>query len=125
MANGAMVLVYCPCPNLAEAKRLGHALLDAKLAGCINILTGMVSLYDWQGAREEAEEIVLIAKTTSANATKVRAHLEAEHPYEVPAVLVIELADVNAPYRDWLMQQMAQEVDRPRNVASPMSPGAD
>ena len=125
MANGAMVLVYCPCPNLAEAKRLGHALLDAKLAGCINILTGMVSLYDWQGAREEAEEIVLIAKTTSAGAAKVRTHLEAEHPYEVPAVLVLELADVNAPYRDWLMAQMAPETDRPRDVGSPTSPRAD
>jgi periplasmic divalent cation tolerance protein len=103
-----MVLVYCPCPNLAEAKRLGHALLDAKLAGCINILTGMVSLYGWQGAREEAEEAVLLAKTSSADATKVRTHLEAEHPYAIPAILVIDLADVNAPYRDWLMAQMAR-----------------
>ena len=59
-----MALVYCPCPNLEEAKRLGNALLDARLAGCINILPGMVSLYDWKGAREEAAEVVLIAKTT-------------------------------------------------------------
>ena len=43
-----MALVYCPCPNLEEAKRLGNALLDARLAGCINILPGMVSLYDWR-----------------------------------------------------------------------------
>ena len=108
MANGAMVLVYCPCPNLAEARRLGHALLDAKLAGCINILTGMVSLYDWQGAREEAEEAVLLAKTTADAAARAAALLEAEHPYETPAILVIELADVNAPYRDWLTAQMAR-----------------
>ena len=108
MANGAMVLVYCPCPNLAEAKRLGHALLDAKLAGCINILTGMVSLYDWQGAREESEEAVLIAKTSADAAARVGALLEAEHPYETPAILVIDLADVNAPYRDWLTARMAR-----------------
>jgi periplasmic divalent cation tolerance protein len=107
MANGAMVLVYCPCPNLAEAKRLGHALLDAKLAGCINILTGMVSLYDWHGAREESGEAVLIAKTSADAANRVGALLDAEHPYETPAILVIDLADVNAPYRHWLMEQVA------------------
>ncbi len=107
MADGAMVLVYCPCPSLGEAKRLGHALLDARLAGCINILTGMVSLYDWQGAREEAEEAVLIAKTAADRAERVRELIEREHPYAVPAILVVALADVNAPYRDWLTERMA------------------
>jgi len=100
----AMALVYCPCPSLEEAKRLGGALLDAKLAGCINILPGMVSLYDWKGAREAAAEAVLIAKATAAAAPRLRELLEREHPYEVPAVLTLALADVNARYRDWLMQ---------------------
>ena len=103
----AMSLVYCPCPSLEEARRLGHALLDARLAGCVNILAGMVSLYDWQGAREEANEAVLIAKTSNAAAPRVREVLAREHPYEVPAILTLALADVNAPYRDWLMQGIA------------------
>jgi periplasmic divalent cation tolerance protein len=103
----AMALVYCPCPTLEEAKRLGNALLDAKLAGCINILPGMVSLYDWKGAREEAAEAVLIAKTSEAAAARVREFLQREHPYEVPAILTLALADVNASYRDWLMQGIA------------------
>jgi periplasmic divalent cation tolerance protein len=100
----AMALVYCPCPDLEQAKRLGHALLDARLAGCINILPGMVSLYDWRGAREEAAEVVLIAKTSAGMATGVREFLEREHPYEVPAILTIPLADMNASYREWLTQ---------------------
>ena len=102
-----MALVYCPCPSLDEAKRLGGALLDAKLAGCINILPGMVSLYDWKGAREEAAEAVLIAKTAATTVPRVRDFLEREHPYDVPAILTLVLADVNAPYRDWLMQGIA------------------
>jgi periplasmic divalent cation tolerance protein len=102
-----MALVYCPCPNVEEAKRLGHALLDARVAGCINILPRMVSLYDWKGTREEAEESVLIAKTTATGAARVRAVLEREHPYEVPAILVLALTDVNAPYRAWLAAGMA------------------
>jgi periplasmic divalent cation tolerance protein len=101
-----MALVYCPCPNLDEAKRLGNALLDARLAGCINILPGMVSLYDWQGARETSDEVVLIAKTRAGGAAVVRGFLEREHPYDVPAILTIGLDDVNAPYRDWLDERM-------------------
>ena len=102
-----MALVYCPCPSLDEAKRLGNAILDAKLAGCINILPGMVSLYDWKGVREESAETVLIAKTTAAMAHQVREFLEREHPYDVPAILTLPLAGMNAAYRDWLMQGIA------------------
>ena len=107
MNDKPMVLVYCPCPDLSEAKRLGHVLLDARLAGCINILPNMVSLYEWQGSREEAQEAVLIAKTTAENAAAVRSCLQEEHPYDLPAILVLALADVNAEYRDWLMERMA------------------
>jgi periplasmic divalent cation tolerance protein len=98
-----VALVYCPCPSLEEAKRLGHALLDARLAGCINILPTMVSLYDWKGAREEAAEVVLIAKTTNAVAPRARDLIAREHPYDVPAILTLPLDDVNPAYRDWLL----------------------
>ena len=91
--NGARLLSL---PDLEEAKRLGNALLDARLAGCINILPGMVSLYNWKGAREESEEAVLIAKTTPAAAPQAREFLEREHPYDVPAILTLPLADVNS-----------------------------
>jgi periplasmic divalent cation tolerance protein len=101
--DAPMVLIYCPCPDLGEAKRLGNALLDARLAGCINILPGMVSLYDWKGAREEANEVVLIVKTSADAAAKAGAFLEREHPYEVPAILTLPLVDVNARYHAWLL----------------------
>ena len=101
--NVAMALVYCPCANLEEARRLGNALLDARVAGCINILPGMVSLYDWQGAREESAEVVLIAKTTAELAVAAKVVIEREHSYEVPAILTLPLADMNSTYRDWLL----------------------
>jgi periplasmic divalent cation tolerance protein len=99
-----MVLIYCPCSDLESAKRIGGALLDARLAGCIDILPGMVSLYDWQGAREEASEAVLIAKTSADAAPRAAEFLAREHPYEVPAILTLPLAGVNAPYRAWLLE---------------------
>ncbi len=102
-ASAAMALIYCPCADLEAAKQLGHALLDARLAGCINILPGMVSLYDWQGAREEATEVVMIAKTSSAKVVEAKTFIEREHAYDVPAVLTLPLHDVNAAYRAWLL----------------------
>ena len=98
-----MALVYCPCPNMEEAKRLGNALLDARVAGCINILPGMISLYDWKGVREEASEVVLIAKTTAELAPAAKVVIERQHSYEVPAILTLPLSDMNSAYRDWLL----------------------
>ncbi len=88
-ATTSMALLYCPCPSLEEAKRLGNALLDARVAGCINILPGMVSLYDWKGEREEAAEVVLIAKTTAGLAAGAKELLEREHSYDIPAILTL------------------------------------
>lgn len=102
-ASTEMALVYCPCPSLDEAKRLGHRLIEKRLAGCVNILPGMLSIYDWKGAREESQEAVLIAKTTLRAAGRVRELLEGEHPYETPAILTLRLADVNPEYLSWLV----------------------
>lgn len=107
----AIVLLYSPCPDFDTAKRLGNALLDQRLAGCINILPRMVSLYDWRGAREAAAETVMIVKTSAAKEAAARSLIEREHPYEIPAVLTLGLSDVNASYREWLAGQMAKEID--------------
>ena len=106
-ASGRMALIYCPCPDVDTAKRLGHALLDRRIAGCINIMPGMVSLYDWEGVREEAAEVVMIAKTSRDLAGEAEAIIQQEHPYDVPAVLTLPLSAVNAPYCDWLLKQMS------------------
>jgi periplasmic divalent cation tolerance protein len=102
-----MVLVYCPCPSLEQAKRIGKGLLDEGLAGCINILPGLISIYDWEGAREEASETVLIAKTSAAAAAGVRGYVEREHPYDLPAILTLPLASVNERYSDWLLARIS------------------
>ncbi|MGQ7794660.1 divalent-cation tolerance protein CutA [Faunimonas sp. B44] len=105
--NAATCLLYVPCPDLDTAGRLGRMAVGERLAGCVNILPAMVSIYEWQGAVEEAAECVLLAKTTLAAAPRLRALLEREHPYEIPAILTLPLSDVNAAYRDWLAERIA------------------
>jgi periplasmic divalent cation tolerance protein len=102
-AGMRMMLIYCPCPDLATATALGHKLLDARLAGCINILPRMLSLYPWEGRREEAEEAVMIVKTSAAMVAEARAFILREHPYELPAALTLDVADVNQAYGEWLL----------------------
>jgi uncharacterized protein involved in tolerance to divalent cations len=67
------VFVYTTCPSVVEAERAGRAIVERRLAACVNILPGMVSHYWWQGALERGEEAVMIFKTRASLAEKLRA----------------------------------------------------
>ncbi len=59
------VLIYTTFPALDDAKRVGEALVAARLAACVNMFPGMISIFEWKGAREEASEVAMIIKTRS------------------------------------------------------------
>ena len=98
-----VVMVYTTLPSLEAAESMGQTLIVRKLAGCINILPGMVSIYAWQGAVERSEEAVLIAKTASDRAAACMSAIIAEHPYETPAVLLLPVVAGSAAYLDWIL----------------------
>lgn len=98
----AAVLVYTTFPNLEAAERVGHTLVEQRHAGCINILTGMISLYVWQEQLERAQELVLIAKTTRGALDACMAAILAHHPYDNPAVLALPVAAGATAYLDWI-----------------------
>ena len=99
----SLTLLYCPFPDLASARMAATALLDAQLVACCNLLPGMESHYDWEGARTVANETVLLAKTLETNASQAVARIQALHPYETPAVLRIG-ATANAAFVQWVTQ---------------------
>ena len=105
MTEDRAVFVYTTYPSLVEAERIGKAVLERRLAACVNILPGMISHYWWQGAIERGEEVVMIIKTRAALAERVRATVKAMHPYTVPAILVLPIAGGEPAYLDWLMQE--------------------
>ena len=102
IAECQFVMIYTTYPSLAEAERIGKAVLEQRLAACVNILPGMISHYWWQGAIERGEEVVMIIKTRAALAERVRATVKAMHPYTVPAILVLPIAGGEPAYLDWL-----------------------
>ena len=71
MQSQDLRLIYVTCPSVASADEIGAALVEERLTACVNILPGMRSIYRWQGAVERAEEVVLLAKTTSAAVDQV------------------------------------------------------
>jgi periplasmic divalent cation tolerance protein len=96
------VFVYTTYASIVEAERAGRALVERRLAACVNILPGMVSLYRWQGAIERGEEAVMIIKTRASLSAAVRAAVKEMHAYTTPAILVIPLEDVDPDYHAWI-----------------------
>jgi periplasmic divalent cation tolerance protein len=102
------VLVYTTYPSVVEAERAGRAIVERRLAACVNILPGMVSHYWWQGAIERAEEAVMIVKTRAALADKVRAAVKAGHSYTTPSILVLPIEGGDPDYLGWIAAETAQ-----------------
>src|SRR5436853_6360382 len=99
------ILVYTTYPSVVEAERAGRAIVERRLAACVNILPGMVSHYWWQGRIERGEEAVMIIKTRASLAEAVRATVRAGHAYTTPSILVLAVENGDADYVAWLMAE--------------------
>lgn len=99
------VLVYTTWPSIVEAERAGRAIVERRLAACVNILPGMVSHYWWEGKLERAEEAVMIFKTRAALADSVAAAVKERHPYQVPSIMVLAAERVDAAYHRWIVAE--------------------
>ncbi len=99
------VFVYTTYPSIVEAEQAGRAIVERRIAACVNILPGMISHYRWQGAIERAEEVVMIIKTRASLAEAVRDAVKQMHSYTTPAVLFLPLEGGDPAYLDWLMNE--------------------
>ena len=99
------VFVYTTWPSAPEAEAAGRALVERRLAACVNILPGMISHYRWEGKVERAEEAVMIVKTRASLTDAVSDAVKELHPYDVPAILVMPLESVEQTYLGWLLAE--------------------
>ena len=97
-----IVSVYAVFADEAEALRIGRAAVEEKLAACVNVLGPCRSIYRWQGAVEEAEEVAAIFKTTADRAEALTARIVELHSYDVPCVAVWAIGSAHPPYADWV-----------------------
>ena len=110
---GALVLVYTTFPQAGQAKALARRLVEDKLAACVNVIDTMTAVYSWQGAVHEDCEAVAIIKTRKDLAEAVTALICASHPYENPAVMVIDITGGAGRYLEWVRAQTRPASSQP------------
>jgi periplasmic divalent cation tolerance protein len=100
-------VVYVTAGNEAEALRIGRAVVEERLAACANAIPGMRSLYWWEGRVQEANETVLILKSTEAMLEKLTRRVRELHSYELPCVVALPIAGGNPAYLEWIRAECA------------------
>lgn len=101
MAANDVVVVLCTAPP-ADADALARTLVDERLCACVNVVPGLRSVFRWQGAVDAADEALLIVKTTRRCVPPLEARLTELHPYDVPEVLVFDVAAGLPAYLEWV-----------------------
>jgi periplasmic divalent cation tolerance protein len=100
MTDKIVVLSNCGSPE--EAARVARALVEERLAACVNIIPSVRSIYHWQGAIEEETEWTLLIKTRRALFDRLRSALLRAHSYELPEVIAIPIIDGHSDYLAWI-----------------------
>ncbi len=101
------IQVLTTLPNREEAQRLAHALVERRLAACVQVAGPITSTYRWQGQVEAAEEFLCIIKTLHGHYPLLEAAIRELHPYAVPEILALPIVAGHQPYLDWLKGEVA------------------
>ena len=101
------LLCLSTCPDAETAARLARALVEERLAACVNRLPGARSTYRWQGEIHDDAEVLLLIKTTRERFDALRDRLAELHPHEVPELVALEIADGLPSYLGWLARETA------------------
>ena len=104
--NRALV-VLCTAPDREIAERLATDLVELRLAACVNLIGEVRSVYRWEGKVARDDEVLLVIKTSQARFADLGRAIAERHPYQVPEVLALSVADSHAPYLDWLLESVA------------------
>ena len=108
-AGPSPVTVYAVFGSDEEARRIARCLVEERLAACANILGPCRSIYRWQGAVEEADEVAALFKTRSDLAAALIDRLAGLHSYEVPAAVVWPIAQALPAYAAWVGDETLAE----------------
>ncbi|MFA5026999.1 MAG: divalent-cation tolerance protein CutA [Candidatus Methylomirabilota bacterium] len=99
--SGAVV-VLVTCPDPATGERLAETLLEEKLAACVNLIPGLTSLYRWEGKLCRDIECLLLIKTRRGRLAALTRRVQALHPYALPEIVALSIAQGSAGYLRWL-----------------------
>lgn len=95
-------VVLVTVSSAADAKTIARALVEARLAACVNIIPGLTSIYRWEGDICEDSELLLVIKTRGQQVPALQERIEQLHSYALPEVIALPIAAGSAPYLAWL-----------------------
>ena len=105
------IVVLTNCGSADEAAKIARALVEKKLAACVNVMPAVRSFYRWKGAIEDEQESLLVIKSSRALFNDLRVEIEKLHSYEVPEVIAVPIVDGSEGYLEWLDRELAAKLE--------------
>jgi periplasmic divalent cation tolerance protein len=99
-------LVYVTFPNADIASQIGSKMVSEQLAACVNVCPGVTSIYRWKGQIESTVEVLAVFKTSRAVYPALEQAIKEHHPYEVPEIVAVEVAQGSSEYVEWIFDQL-------------------
>jgi periplasmic divalent cation tolerance protein len=100
-----LLLVMTSLPDKEAAEALAKRLIETHLAACVQIQTGVQSIYRWEGRVCEEQEAVLVAKTTAEQWSAISAFIKQNHPYDVPEIIAQPITHSHTDYARWVIAE--------------------
>jgi len=114
MSHADFLVVLITAPTASDARRIAHALVEERLAACVNVLPECRSVYRWDDGVVEEAEAMMIVKTTRDMFPELARRVTEIHPYAVPEVVGLPVMKVTDPYRRFLSDGVGREGPGPR-----------
>ena len=102
------IVVLMTAANREEAVRIAETLVDAKLAGCVQMLPEIQSVYRWKGEVAREREVLLFAKTTRERFDELDRAVREIHSYETPEIIALPVVAASEPYLNWLTSELGK-----------------
>ena len=97
-----MLIVLTSISSADEAEALAEAIVNARLAACVQILPRMTSVYFWEGEVRREQEHLLLIKTLAEKYDTLETFIRKNHPYDVPEIIAISAEKVSEAYLSWM-----------------------
>ncbi len=96
------IVVLITTPSKEEAEILGNHLVESRLAACVNIVSGVLSIFFWEGKRCSESEALILVKTTKALFQPLCEAVLKLHPYSVPEIIALPIVEGSPSYLQWV-----------------------
>ncbi len=102
------IVVLMTAGSMQEAEKIAQTLVEERLAACVNLVSGIASVYRWEGKVQQDQEVLLIAKTRCGAFSRLAQRVREIHSYEVPEVIAVPVEAGLASYLNWVAQEVPE-----------------